>query len=632
MSFLDAPGITRAGLDAAATALQQDPDSEFRAAQNATYAGVGSGNIQATARKLTDAYEDVTIQMLGDSTIAQWLPSLLDQIKTMHPHRSIRTYTWDDTAKAYGAAVTYFTGSGATWLNVYDGSKGGTIWEFAYLNADKKFASRQPDCTIIGYGLNQGNTASATARLVYRQEWQRLASVVKASAPNTDLLLVSQNPRIDAGYQQDLATVRAQAVRSVAAEMGAAYGPVTEAYLATGSVATHLEADGVHPNTAGKLLYGSTLIPMFKVNPNMQPSARVVSPLLTTGSEIGVNGDFASFPGALTGWTLMNCAVSKDTTNYESVNGYAVKITANAAAQSRIEQLLPVNRVKGRWVTVAARMWIPAGMSNVTGRTEISTTGGAATVFQQSPGTQATIRDCWIWEYTTAFIPADAATVKVKVIAGATNDATAQVTVDRVFIGLGNQPHDVVSRTALPATTTAPADGLTTGQMVPSRELMNTNTVSHSSGTLALAYFTADKTETINTLTAYTGTVAAAATPTLCRMGIYEIDASGNGTLVASTPNDTTLFAATNIVYAKALSAPFTKTAGQRYATAILVTSGVTMPNFHGPLAVATGPSSTVAQLGPATIGRITAQTDLPASFTAAGQIGYQLRSHMLLS
>ena len=37
MSFLDVPGITPAGLDQAAAALAQDPDSEFRAAQNATY-------------------------------------------------------------------------------------------------------------------------------------------------------------------------------------------------------------------------------------------------------------------------------------------------------------------------------------------------------------------------------------------------------------------------------------------------------------------------------------------------------------------------------------------------------------------------------------------------------------------
>lgn len=36
--FLAPPGITRAGLDAAATALQQDTNSAFRAAQNATYA------------------------------------------------------------------------------------------------------------------------------------------------------------------------------------------------------------------------------------------------------------------------------------------------------------------------------------------------------------------------------------------------------------------------------------------------------------------------------------------------------------------------------------------------------------------------------------------------------------------
>lgn len=38
MGFLDPPGLTRHELDAAATALQQDPDSDFRAAQNATYA------------------------------------------------------------------------------------------------------------------------------------------------------------------------------------------------------------------------------------------------------------------------------------------------------------------------------------------------------------------------------------------------------------------------------------------------------------------------------------------------------------------------------------------------------------------------------------------------------------------
>lgn len=35
--FLAPPGITRAGLDAAVTALQQDPTSEFFAAGNATF-------------------------------------------------------------------------------------------------------------------------------------------------------------------------------------------------------------------------------------------------------------------------------------------------------------------------------------------------------------------------------------------------------------------------------------------------------------------------------------------------------------------------------------------------------------------------------------------------------------------
>ncbi len=168
------------------------------------------------------------------------------------------------------------------------------------------------------------------------------------------------------------------------------------------------------------------------------------------------------------------------------------------------------------------------------------------------------------------------------------------------------------------------ADAPAVGEFVPRRERISSNAVGIPSGTLALTYWTADKSEAITTLTAFTGTTAAAATPTLCRMGIYSVADNGDITLVAATPNDTALFAATNTAYAKSLSGTFTKVAGVRYATAFLVVSGATMPTFHGIQFPATGPTNTIVRVTPPIIGRVTSQTDLPASVAAASVVGYQ--------
>lgn len=178
----------------------------------------------------------------------------------------------------------------------------------------------------------------------------------------------------------------------------------------------------------------------------------------------------------------------------------------------------------------------------------------------------------------------------------------------------------------------APAPDLTTGEMIPNRYEITSAAVTHASGTVVLCYFVADKTETITTLTAYTSGTAAGATPTLCRMGIYSIAANGDGTLVASTPNDTALFAAINTAYPKALSASLSKVAGQRYATALLVVSGAAMPTHLGAAFQATTPFSNIQALAPARNARITSQSDLPSSFVAATPAVYQQRTAMLLS
>lgn len=139
-----------------------------------------------------------------------------------------------------------------------------------------------------------------------------------------------------------------------------------------------------------------------------------------------------------------------------------------------------------------------------------------------------------------------------------------------------------------------------------------------SSGMMRMSYFTAIKTETTTQVRVVAGSTAAGATPTLCRLGLYEIaEASGgDGTLIAATANDTTLFAATNTAYTRSWATPVTKSAGKRYALGWLVVTAYATPTFWGQLQPAVETS-----VSPRPTGYIGSLTDLPASFLGSAVV-----------
>jgi hypothetical protein len=179
--------------------------------------------------------------------------------------------------------------------------------------------------------------------------------------------------------------------------------------------------------------------------------------------------------------------------------------------------------------------------------------------------------------------------------------------------GLRKSYDDAGNLLTLLATTGAASDQLTTGQETFDREAQSSNALAQTSGILKLTYFTARKTETITKLSTYCGAVAAGATPTLCRMGLYTVDgATGNLTLVASTPNDTSLWAAVNTEYQKALSSSYGVTAGTRYALGVLCVTAATAPQLAG-----NTPHLAMSAKAPRLSAQLTGQTDLPSSITA---------------
>jgi hypothetical protein len=130
---------------------------------------------------------------------------------------------------------------------------------------------------------------------------------------------------------------------------------------------------------------------------------------------------------------------------------------------------------------------------------------------------------------------------------------------------------------------------------------------------LSLHYFTAKKTDRVATVRMITGSFAAAATPTLARIGIYSVAPNGDLTLVGSTANDTALFAAAFTLYQKPLTTPFVKVAGQRYAVGPVVVSAAAMPSLLGGVYPQSGVTDALLAVAPRITGAISA-TDLPAS------------------
>lgn len=127
------------------------------------------------------------------------------------------------------------------------------------------------------------------------------------------------------------------------------------------------------------------------------------------------------------------------------------------------------------------------------------------------------------------------------------------------------------------------ADQVTIGEETLRRTSVNSTVVGGASGQLRPVFFDCRKTEVTTQVRVYTGGTAAAATPTLCRIGLWTADEDGALLdLVAATANDTSMFSATATAYTRNWATSYQKVAGQRYAVGVLQVSGATVATFVG--------------------------------------------------
>ena len=207
-------------------------------------------------------------------------------------------------------------------------------------------------------------------------------------------------------------------------------------------------------------------------------------------------------------------------------------------------------------------------------------------------------------------------------VSGMTASTSAALGVGSV--NLGHASDTTMTRTASGVIAVEGVD-VATATDVTSREISSgestlprlaaIGTIGSGSQSLRLTFFTARKTETINSIRMTTGSTAASG-GTLCRIGIYSEASNGDLTLVASTANDTALWIAASPAYTKSLSASMSKVRGTRYAVGVLFV-GTTAPTFSGHAGMPGGEAGQTPRIG-ALVG---SQTDLPSTI-AVGSLG----------
>lgn len=155
---------------------------------------------------------------------------------------------------------------------------------------------------------------------------------------------------------------------------------------------------------------------------------------------------------------------------------------------------------------------------------------------------------------------------------------------------------------------------LTVGQETTPRELA-IGEGAMLSGTAYLTFFTARKTETVGDIRVIVrvGTVDA----TLSKMGLYAVASNNEGTLIASTANDPSMFVDEGVQVVRPFTAPVGVIAGQRYAVGLINISPTADPQIVSgiaPQGTTTG-FSDESREAPMIQASMPGQADLPTSF-----------------
>ncbi|GGF88415.1 SGNH/GDSL hydrolase family protein [Paenibacillus abyssi] len=421
--------------------------SRFNPAPKDYSSATTAANTRMLLAKLRRGVSDAAITVIGDSTgnaPDEWVYLTAQNLAAMFPAYTVRISTWNaTTGTEYNAAETLQTGTGPYTLRIWNCSVPGEIpgyvqgfrWQAAVV-------ATAPDLIFISHGHNLGDPTPATyLESTGRNTYLSLTEELTLQFPLAGLVLIAQNPTTLSG-RETWQAIKANVIESVASMRSYGFIDVHQAFVDTMNVPAYL-SDGIHPNTAGSKLWAS-LVTKVLIDSDNARARTGMSSLLLFGKNYLSNPEFSSWAATDPDSWVPNAsaATSKDTTTFET-GAQGCKVTSNATSgTAQIEQTINLAtagllHLRGKTVTLAVRVFVPAGNTATVRIAIVDSTGGANARNMDVPGTT---RGRYIWLFSTRVVDSAATTIFARLMARTSGTAIVEATFDRAYLVQGVLP------------------------------------------------------------------------------------------------------------------------------------------------------------------------------------------------
>lgn len=218
------------------------------------------------ASRISDDAADLNILVLSDSTAeadTEWVYLWADTDLAGYTTHTVKYERWDYVGESWEAEETLATGSGSNTIKLWNASGGSygcddfTTREAAIIQHPSAV-----DQVVIALGHNAPYGES---------DFGSLIDMVQSNWPTAYVTMVVQNPWAESSAH----IARWESVRASASTYGLPLVDVGAAFLATSDWETELMADTVHPNSAGHVVYRTTVQAGFVAGGSMVSKAGV---------------------------------------------------------------------------------------------------------------------------------------------------------------------------------------------------------------------------------------------------------------------------------------------------------------------------------------------------------------------
>lgn len=403
-------------------------------------ASISVSALGSVVSKIKNETGDSTILVCSDSTgnsDNEWVYLYGQYLATLNANYRVEYYTFNEATGLYRTAVVMQAGTGIGTLKLYNAAISGTKPDYIMAErfANAVVSLPKVDCLIMNHGHNCASSYSGLDPINQRTP-QLIEAVLQILACHSGagVVFMTQNPLRD----NDVYKPVYRAILRAAALLGASVADSYKLFIEAGKN-PDLYIDNTHPSASGTQLFLSAI-----KNLTIDGACRsAVSSLESkTKSNLLSNGDFSAFSGALPdGWTSTNATVAKNTTDFDSVNGYSVSV-ASTAAEGCISQDLSANLLKyakGKIVTLAVRVYIPTGQAATAGRIGLLSNSATTNNYTSS----ADARNGWVWRVLSLQVTPTDTYVTVKLY-GDTAGGGGLAYFDRAILSIGALPSDCI--------------------------------------------------------------------------------------------------------------------------------------------------------------------------------------------